>query len=850
MTGHTGSARLGTWDLALLLGFLAVYVWCYVMFCLLQVAPLPWDEAFLHDLPAAIVAALSDHGLLAAWDTLAHTHYHKPPLSGLGTLPAMLLFGDGPLSVRLDNLALVVLAAWLLLGFFRQHMHPSLAVAFTVAIVVSPYAMKFSRDELAELYVWVATLIYLLALHRCGTFGDRRQSVYLGVGLGLGMLSKASFPIVVIGPTLWVIARAFVRRCYRDSLGMRARNGLIALGTGLLIALPSYASNYKYIWRHAMSQYGPDSVYYSLGDPHTWQVFTGYVDQWQTWFGGIWVLLLVVAVLVTPFLVRRSSWLRELPLGMLGAGIFVNLVYCYHHPVTDMRFTFGSFLMTQLLVALVVGVSVSHLPRGQATLGRLLLVPLLLLLLSNSFWADSRERVLFEGCDVALIGPVPPVVYLEAPAPDLREDVIGRLPLRAGGRCDFSLAGDHRYLNNNNLLLTIRKRGVPGGVLQLGYLDRSLDSEGRIRHSTPGYSLAFVAVHNPTESGAVSPFHRHAKGLHDLLEANPHIFRPLPWVGDLQDGYHVVIYERLGKTDDSLIVPAKDKVPAFQLTVPSETGTPPPPIVWGDRNAVHWRQTPPPPTGLMGVALLMRGDPGANTDESLKEALQKDRLYGVTFDATISDITETTPDAGLRLETPAFALSLPPLRGRHVRTMVIHTGGHVVDKLCIRLVDMGARVRVRQVALEPLVAIHRDFGLCILGEGEEIRDGEYVFRAAILRGAPARVLHSHTAHLAPQQWFLALGQSLVLRIDTGQLTMEGASLSASIEGLRIEASVDQATWQPLAQVPAARQLYVRLTNTSDKPVQVPLDNLSFRAAVDAPAGFRAVGSTTYRLATP
>ena len=62
--------RLATLDLSLLIGFLAVYAWCFVTYCFLQMAPLPWDEAYLHYLPTNVVTALEDRGVIAAIDAL------------------------------------------------------------------------------------------------------------------------------------------------------------------------------------------------------------------------------------------------------------------------------------------------------------------------------------------------------------------------------------------------------------------------------------------------------------------------------------------------------------------------------------------------------------------------------------------------------------------------------------------------------------------------------------------------------------------------------------------------------------------------------------------------------------
>lgn len=549
--------RLPWPDLAIFAFFAVVYTTCHVMFCLLQEAPLPWDESYLMVQPTKVALALREHGIGAAWDTFWQTHVTKPTLCAFGNLPAMLLFGDGHLSLRLDNLVLTLGLAWFVMRALRQWIHPSLALGFATLLVVSPYALMFSRAELAELYIWCSTALYVVFLQRTQGFAERKQCVWLGVAMGLGMLSKASFPLVVIGPTAWVIGRTLLDREMRATLVRRALNGGLTLAVGLALCLPFYVNNYDEIKSHVDSQYSWAADEYSIGDPHTIEYLERYASTWTAHLGESWMLLLVLAGIALPLLAllqRRA--LARLPLGLLGAGIVVNLVYCYHHPVFDMRFTFGSFLMLQLATALVLGTAAAKLPAGvAAALGRLLVVPAVLILLANSFVPGSRERILFEGQQVAYIGPVDGLLELEQACPDLRDAALDHLaPEHAA--C-VVMVGDTRHFNSNNLDLKLLERGVPMAVFQLCYLHRDLDAEARVRHPYGSQATTWIVVEgtDAADPAATSPFQRHGRAIHRLMQANPDVFARQPWVGELTGDYKVYVYHRVAEIDEGLVVP-------------------------------------------------------------------------------------------------------------------------------------------------------------------------------------------------------------------------------------------------------------------------------------------------------
>ena len=138
------------------------------------------------------------------------------------------------------------------------------------------------------------------------------------------------------------------------------------------------------------------------------------------------------------------------------------------------------------------------------------------------------------------------------------------------------------------------------------------------------------------------------------------------------------------------------------------------------------------------------------------------------------------------------------------------------------------------VALSAVEPVHSARGVLVLGAGEAIQDGRYLFEPdwGSEKANYSRVLGEHTASFNSNRWPFGAGQRLEYRLGAGSITQTGGSLRVSLGYYQggecvIEAAREDAPYREVARVrddgehvvelPAnlypARTIGVRLTST-------------------------------------
>ena len=190
------------------------------------------EEAIAH--PALARLALGPVAGPMNWAEAFYRHPNYPSLPFVVAGLALPLTGDEP-----DALALSMGTLWLLLAILATYLlaaksfgeAPGLVAAASLAGM--PLALGLGRVIMvdASLIAMTATAAWLLV--RCNGFRDRRSSLLLGLALGLGMLAKQTF-VIVLGPALvWEALRVLrARNTNRLAPSPRWHN----LGASLLVA--------------------------------------------------------------------------------------------------------------------------------------------------------------------------------------------------------------------------------------------------------------------------------------------------------------------------------------------------------------------------------------------------------------------------------------------------------------------------------------------------------------------------------------------------------------------------------------------------------------------------------------
>lgn len=219
-------------------------------------APPTFDDAWYLETSFRLWTALKA-GPLAFIHAYENAFRIKAPLISLLPLPLYAVFGAGERVAVWANLPLAALAAWAWSRAagetWRGHPRAREAAALAGALsALLPMTYGLSRLFLVE--TLLSALLGLWAW-RCAAAGsdDRREGARLGVLLGLGLLTKSTFPLLAAG-FAWAS---------RERLRPHAKP---ALAIGGLIASTWYAANLPYIAGFAWSAgFGPVARDYAGG---------------------------------------------------------------------------------------------------------------------------------------------------------------------------------------------------------------------------------------------------------------------------------------------------------------------------------------------------------------------------------------------------------------------------------------------------------------------------------------------------------------------------------------------------------------------------------------------------------
>ena len=370
-----------------------------------------WDEAQYLDDIGIDVQRLRSGLLLRLGGRILLKSFGHPPAFRLLALPVLGLFGFHTVTARLVSLTCFGLSAWFIYLATRRIGTP-VAGAFAVLFFsLSPEVISasifFSTD--APLYLATSAMLYYLFV--CWTDGAEHPNNWIGLGLaiGLGFLSKASFVLIAF-PVLafWLVVSRYGYLGIPSPTSQRK-----AAALALLVAGPWWLLNIKSAIAYA--QYARSFVRNSLGPPSL-----------QTW----------------------TRWLSTVLQGLLGhsTSILIGLVAiaCFHKVVIKREKILDPFKRTSLGVCACAGLPIvvaqlsgtNHLLRHISPA----VIPLAVavgILADASGWTRSVPAVAVSGilfC-VQLLMIVAPVLSPNSHPVDLGF-VNGVLPWRAMARFD------------------------------------------------------------------------------------------------------------------------------------------------------------------------------------------------------------------------------------------------------------------------------------------------------------------------------------------------------------------------------------------------------------------------------
>jgi len=239
--------------------------------------PPSWDPAHYLDLTLGHERALQSRGLSGFFSDVITSDPVRAPLLTMLAAPIFLVVGPGPDRGLILNLLLwpVLLAAVYLLGRRLFSARTGLLAAFLTA--TTPIIFGLAHEFFIEFLLTALVTVTVLLLLKTDGFTRRGASVALGVVVGLGMLTKVTFPLYVAGPclVLGIAALSPVVRARRNGGPIAGRLARIAVNICIIgafaVAIPFfwYLHDLKPSWEYAKwASNGAGSLPYGPAQPY------------------------------------------------------------------------------------------------------------------------------------------------------------------------------------------------------------------------------------------------------------------------------------------------------------------------------------------------------------------------------------------------------------------------------------------------------------------------------------------------------------------------------------------------------------------------------------------------------
>jgi len=209
--------RFVTCDRLLLLGLVVFVLTANTIWSFLNRRPPHWDMARHLWISVGYYNLLQSHHVIG-W---LSSYWYYPPLVYWLTAPLYLIFGVHMQTAILVNVIFVTVLAYATYGLGKLLWDRRTGLLAAVFVLTLPmFVTQFKEFQLdAPLAAVVTLTLYLLV--RCRNFSDRRMSWWLGVMIGLGMLTKWSFGFIMAAPLAYaaiMFARDLRRSKHRAEL--------------------------------------------------------------------------------------------------------------------------------------------------------------------------------------------------------------------------------------------------------------------------------------------------------------------------------------------------------------------------------------------------------------------------------------------------------------------------------------------------------------------------------------------------------------------------------------------------------------------------------------------------------
>ncbi len=284
--------------------------------------PMMWDDAgyLIHSLNNYYT--LIDDGMLKFVQIFTQIITFHPPLITILPIPFYFIFGNSTFSSLLVYTFFIVTFCIYLFLLTKEILNERVALLAVTITSLFPLTYGLWRQFMIEFGLVTLVVTYLFYLIKSNEFRELKYIIPLGIIGGLGLLMKETFPIFIIGPTIYFLIQAILH-LKKERILIFARNITLLLFLSLLIAGPWYVKNFQKMiefgLRHAFREAGKP---WSLGPILSWRTL---IDYWTNIinFGISSYFFWLMVILVVSIILLRKRVFSQTALWFLGSWFLV-----------------------------------------------------------------------------------------------------------------------------------------------------------------------------------------------------------------------------------------------------------------------------------------------------------------------------------------------------------------------------------------------------------------------------------------------------------------------------------------------------------------------------------------------
>ena len=421
--------------------------------------PPAWDDAIYMNASLSVYDALTDGGVPAFIQKSLSAMTRKPPLIAVLPTPLYLLFGRDPRFAPAINLLFLALMFFAVNRIAVRCAGTGAGLTAVWVAGTMPMIYAMARWYLVESGLIALVCVCVWLLIELDAAYSTRKMLLLGVACGCGLLMKASFPLYVVVPALFLLVRrgATLRRW--PALRAFLIPAAVLVAPWYLLNLQSATDHFVYSGSASTAQhYGSGSI---LSASAIW-----------TWLVNVANAAPILYVLLLCLLL--AGGLRSLDpaarRGLILCGLWASpiVVIAFTH-FRDVRFAAPLFPALAIANGILLAPWLRR-PAMRAAAVVVLALPLIGMV-QTSFrtlgnWQFSLAGLLLEPARFSYARPYDRAAW---PQPFILADILRTGDIRSGQTKQLLLASDKTFFNTDNFRLAAAVNRMPFEVVTSSY---------------------------------------------------------------------------------------------------------------------------------------------------------------------------------------------------------------------------------------------------------------------------------------------------------------------------------------------------------------------------------------------